>query len=71
MMNCRIGSGIVTNTVPILLNEISPAQIRGQITAYHQLSLTIGMLATGILGYFLITEVPSGWRVRPIIHSHS
>uniref|UniRef100_K3WG21 Hexose transporter 1 n=1 Tax=Globisporangium ultimum (strain ATCC 200006 / CBS 805.95 / DAOM BR144) TaxID=431595 RepID=K3WG21_GLOUD len=57
-----IGSGIVTNTVPILLNEISPAQIRGQITSYHQLSLTIGMLATGILGYFLITEVPSGWR---------
>lgn len=61
---CSIGSGIVTNTVPILLNEISPPQIRGQITSYHQLSLTIGMLATGIFGYFLITEVPSGWRVR-------
>ncbi|KAF1328275.1 Major facilitator superfamily, partial [Globisporangium splendens] len=59
-----IGSGIVTNTVPILLNEISPAQIRGQITSYHQLSLTVGMLATGILGYFLITEVPSGWRSK-------
>ncbi|GAB9466463.1 Major facilitator superfamily [Globisporangium polare] len=57
-----IGSGIVTNTVPILLNEISPAHMRGRITSYHQLSLTIGMLATGLLGYFLITEVPSGWR---------
>lgn len=38
--------------------------MRGRITSYHQLSLTIGMLATGLLGYFLITEVPSGWRVR-------
>lgn len=52
----------MTNTVPILLNEISPARARGQITSFHQLCLTIGMLSTALLGYFLITRVPSGWR---------
>lgn len=69
LLGDSIGSGIVTNTVPILLNEISPAQIRGQITSYHQLSLTLGILATGILGFFIITDVPSGWRVRPPLAS--
>lgn len=56
--------GIVTSTAPILLNEISPVHCRGQITAFHQLLLTIGMLATGILGAIVVTNVPSGWRVR-------
>ncbi|CAI5746665.1 unnamed protein product [Peronospora destructor] len=37
-----IASGVVTNTVPILLTEISSAASRGEITALHQLSLTIG-----------------------------
>lgn len=58
----RLASGIVTNTVPILLNEISPVRARGQITSLHQLSLTIGNLFTGLLGYYFVTQVPSGWR---------
>ncbi|TMW56617.1 hypothetical protein Poli38472_006627 [Pythium oligandrum] len=57
-----LACGIVTNTVPVLLNEISPAQRRGQITSYHQLLLTIGMLVTGMLGFAVIENVPSGWR---------
>jgi MFS family permease len=35
---------------------------RGQITSLHQLSLTIGNLFVGLLGYYLVTRVPSGWR---------
>ncbi|GMF24957.1 unnamed protein product [Phytophthora fragariaefolia] len=57
-----LASGIVTNTVPILLTEISPAVSRGEITSLHQLSLTIGMLVTAVLGFFMISNVPSGWR---------
>ncbi|ETI47881.1 hypothetical protein PPTG_10938 [Phytophthora nicotianae INRA-310] len=57
-----LASGVVTNTVPILLTEISPAISRGEITSLHQLSLTIGMLVTAVLGFFFISNVPSGWR---------
>ncbi|KAE9352429.1 hypothetical protein PF008_g5469 [Phytophthora fragariae] len=57
-----LASGIVTNTVPILLTEISPAVSRGEITSLHQLSLTIGMLVSAVLGFFIISNVPSGWR---------
>ncbi|DAZ94551.1 TPA: hypothetical protein N0F65_002203 [Lagenidium giganteum] len=57
-----IACGIVTNNAPILLNEISPAHIRGRITSYHQLNITLGMLVTSVLGYFVIEGVPSGWR---------
>jgi len=57
-----LASGIVTNTVPILLTEISPAVSRGEITSLHQLSLTIGMLFSAVLGFFFISNVPSGWR---------
>ncbi|ETW01634.1 hypothetical protein H310_06265 [Aphanomyces invadans] len=54
--------GIVTNVTPILLAEIAPTQIRGQITTLHQLMLTIGILGSSLLGYALVTSVPSGWR---------
>ncbi|KAL4087252.1 hypothetical protein PRIC1_013149 [Phytophthora ramorum] len=57
-----LASGVVTNTVPILLTEISPAVSRGEITSLHQLGLTIGMLVSAVLGFFLISKVPSGWR---------
>jgi MFS family permease len=57
-----LACGVVTNTVPILLNEISPLGMRGRITSYHQLMLTIGILATGIFGWLIVEDVPSGWR---------
>ncbi|KAF4316616.1 hypothetical protein JM18_007386 [Phytophthora kernoviae] len=57
-----LASGVVTNTVPILLTEISPAISRGEITSFHQLNLTIGMLVSALLGFFIISNVPSGWR---------
>ncbi|GLD99426.1 hypothetical protein PINS_up008145 [Pythium insidiosum] len=57
-----VACGVVTNTVPILLNEISPPTMRGRITSLHQLLLTIGMLTTGLLGFVVVTNVPSGWR---------
>ncbi|CAK4622678.1 unnamed protein product [Aphanomyces euteiches] len=61
--------GIVTNVTPILLAEISPAQIRGQVTTLHQLLLTIGILGTSLLGYALVSNVPSGWRAKVQLRS--
>ena len=57
-----LACGGVTGVVPTLLTEISPSDIRGQITTLHQLQLTIGILASGIFGYFIVSDVPSGWR---------
>ncbi|KDO18111.1 hypothetical protein SPRG_16506 [Saprolegnia parasitica CBS 223.65] len=57
-----LACGIVTNVTPILLAEIAPAESRGQITTLHQLMLTIGILGSSVLGYGLVSSVPSGWR---------
>ncbi|KAL0585744.1 hypothetical protein ABG067_004467 [Albugo candida] len=57
-----IACGIVTNTVPILLSEIAPICSRGKLTSYHQLCVTIGILATSCFGWFFIKHIPDGWR---------
>ncbi|CAI5746671.1 unnamed protein product [Peronospora destructor] len=58
----EIALGVVTNTVPILLTDVSSAASRGEIIALHQLSLTIGMLVSAVLGYCVISNVSPGWR---------
>lgn len=57
-----LACGGVTGVVPTLLTEISPAEIRGQITTLHQLQLTIGILMSGVIGFFFVSDLPSGWR---------
>jgi sugar porter (SP) family MFS transporter len=57
-----IGTGVECNVVPILLAELAPVQLRGTITSLHQLSLTIGILVSGLTGYVFVTYVTAGWR---------
>lgn len=59
-----LACGGVTGAVPVLLTEIAPDFARGEITTLHQLQLTLGILASGLLGYVFVTNIPAGWRVR-------
>jgi len=59
---CGLGVGIEGVVAPMLLAEISPPSMRGQITTLHQLLLTIGILFSAIIGYFFITYVDHGWK---------
>ena len=43
-------SGINTSLASLYLAEISPKKIRGAIGAFHQLSITIGILWSMVMG---------------------
>jgi len=57
-----LGIGLGSSIVPILLAELAPASIRGQIASLHQLWLTIGILVCGLVSYGFVTYVNHGWK---------
>lgn len=54
--------GVASTIPPILLSELSPANLRGAITSLHQLMVTIGILVAGCIGYGFVTSVDHGWK---------
>jgi MFS family permease len=54
--------GVTSATVPVLLAEISPDALRGTITSFHQLLITIGITASALIAYGLVKYVDHGWR---------
>ncbi|XP_031115205.1 sugar transporter ERD6-like 6 [Ipomoea triloba] len=55
------GVGIISYVVPVYIAEISPQNSRGVLVSINQLSVTVGIMLTYLLGIF----VP--WRVLAII----
>ena len=53
--------GIVASTVPLYLAEIAPTNKRGQLVTFFQFAITLGILLSYIIGYFLGNET-DGWR---------
>lgn len=60
VLGCACGGVAV---VPVLLTELAPDNVRGQITTMHQLQITLGVLSSGLIGFFFVTTVSSGWRI--------
>lgn len=48
-----IGIGMCTSTVPTYINEIAPTSLRGAFGTIFQLTLTIGIMLTNLLGAFV------------------
>lgn len=48
-----VGSGASAVVVPLYLDEVAPADIKGQFGALTQLSICFGILVTQVLGLFL------------------
>jgi len=59
---CGLGVGVEGVVVPILLAEMSPAAMRGQITTLHQLMITLGILFSSLIGYVFVEYVSHGWK---------
>jgi sugar porter (SP) family MFS transporter len=63
--------GAASVSVPLMVSEISPPEIRGQIGVLNQLGITFGMLLAYALGTgFSFIPPPDNWRVMfgfPII----
>ncbi|XP_077244348.1 sugar transporter ERD6-like 6 [Tasmannia lanceolata] len=55
------GVGIISYTVPVYIAEIAPQNLRGVLGAVNQLSVTIGILLSYLLGMFL------HWRVLAVV----
>ena len=57
-----IGVGIASMLSPMYIAEISPAPIRGRLTAMNQLAIITGMLVTYIVNWALVDIGPNNWR---------
>ncbi|CAO2833983.1 unnamed protein product [Amaranthus hypochondriacus] len=55
------GVGIISYTVPVYIAEISPQNMRGALGSVNQLSVTIGIMLSYLLGLF----VP--WRILAVL----
>jgi MFS transporter, SP family, galactose:H+ symporter len=54
--------GIVSFSVPLYLAEIAPSEIRGRLVTFFQLAITIGILASYLIGA-AFAESENGWRL--------
>ncbi|CAA2957285.1 sugar transporter ERD6-like 6 [Olea europaea subsp. europaea] len=55
------GVGIISYTVPVYIAEIAPQNLRGGLGSVNQLSVTIGIMLSYLLGLFV------GWRVLAVL----
>ncbi|KAL6574326.1 hypothetical protein OROHE_001230 [Orobanche hederae] len=55
------GVGIISYTVPVYIAEIAPQNLRGALGSVNQLSITIGIMLSYLLGLFV------GWRLLAIL----
>lgn len=55
--------GAVSVTVPMMVTEIAPSSIRGQIGVLNQLGVTVGLLIAYILGALFAFIPKYGWRI--------
>ncbi|CAN0888269.1 Sugar transport protein 10 [Linum grandiflorum] len=59
-----IGVGFCNQSVPVYLNEIAPANLRGRMNIGFQMMITIGILIANIVNYFTDKMASgNGWRV--------
>ncbi|PQP96598.1 sugar carrier protein C [Prunus yedoensis var. nudiflora] len=58
------GIGCANQSVPIYVSETAPSKYRGALNMMFQLSITIGILAAGVLNYFFAKiKGGGGWRL--------
>lgn len=59
ILGLAIGAGAVV--APLYISETAPASIRGRLVTIYQLAITIGILCSFLINYFLVEEV--SWRL--------
>lgn len=58
--------GLLSNVVALYQGELSPANIRGSLTAIYQLGITVGIFAASFLNWLLV-EGENGWRLAILV----
>ncbi|KAL3853168.1 hypothetical protein ACJMK2_016733 [Sinanodonta woodiana] len=57
-----VGIGFASMSIPVYVAEASPSIIRGRLVTLNQLSITIGILVSSIVGGIFSTDKENGWR---------
>ena len=55
------GIGVASAVAPVYISEVAPADMRGSLVTFFQLSVTVGILVAYLVGY-AFTDVGDGWR---------
>ncbi|XP_029645496.1 solute carrier family 2, facilitated glucose transporter member 1 [Octopus sinensis] len=58
-----VNCGLTTVLTPMYLSEIAPANIRGALGVVHQLSITLGVLISQVLGFPELMGTESSWPI--------
>ncbi|KAK3157137.1 hypothetical protein QOZ80_2AG0116660 [Eleusine coracana subsp. coracana] len=58
-----VGLGFTNQSIPLYLSEMAPPQYRGAINNGFELAISLGILFTNILNYFVV-RITAGWGWR-------
>ncbi|NUY81023.1 sugar porter family MFS transporter [Flavobacterium sp. MAH-1] len=59
-----IGVGIASMVVPMYIAEIAPADKRGELVAYNQLAIVIGIVVVYFVNYFIAVQGDAAWNLN-------
>ncbi|KAL3853170.1 hypothetical protein ACJMK2_016735 [Sinanodonta woodiana] len=57
-----IGIGFASMSIPVYVAEAAPRSIRGRLVTLNQLSITVGILVSSIVGGLFSKDTVNGWR---------
>lgn len=59
-----IGVGLASMVVPMYIAEIAPAEKRGELVAYNQLAIVIGIVVVYFVNYFIAVQGDAEWNLN-------
>lgn len=59
-----VGVGLASMVVPMYIAEIAPAEKRGELVAYNQLAIVIGIVVVYFVNYFIALQGDSAWNLN-------
>lgn len=58
-----ISIGLLSASIPLYQSEIAPSELRGTLTSFYQLMITVGIVVAQVLNYFVLSIPGYGWRL--------
>src|SRR5690606_9093853 len=59
-----IGVGLASMVVPMYIAEIAPANKRGELVAFNQLAIVIGIVLVYFVNYYIVLQGDTQWNLN-------